>query len=158
MPKGSLPRADGPLVRVRLHDGQELYAVVLRRRRETDGSWWYQLQIHLPMATDVRGRLHDEPSPVDFLASAARCTPVEGQSYDQVPTERRGVTPDWKIEEPVYFTDQGGPARIVHRGTCRAARDMSAPATTEQARAALARPDAEPCRMCRPDGPLRPAA
>lgn len=31
-----------------LHDGQHLYAVVKRRRREADGTWWYDLQIHLP--------------------------------------------------------------------------------------------------------------
>ena len=97
-----LPLADGPLVRVRLHDDQQLFAVVKARRREADGPWWYQLQIHLPMATDTRGHLRDEPAPVDFLAPASRCEPIEGQAYDTVPTERHGVTPDWRIERPHY--------------------------------------------------------
>jgi hypothetical protein len=153
-----LPQADGPLVRVRLHDGQHLYAVVKGRRREADGSWWYALQIHLPARTEIRGRLTDEPSPVDFLAPAGRCEPIDGQAYDQVPTERDGVTPAWRIEEPVYFSTEAGPARIVHRGDCHAVRDVSHPATTDQARAALAREDTEPCDICRPDRPLRAAA
>jgi len=131
----NLPQADGPLVRVRLHDEQELYAVVKGRQREADGAWWYRLQIHLPTATSVRGRLVEEPAPVDFLAPASRCEPIEGQPYDQVPTVRHGVTPPWKVEEPVYFTGDVGPARIVHRGDCRAVRDVARSATTEQARA-----------------------
>jgi hypothetical protein len=153
-----LPQADGPLVRVRLHDGQHLYAVVKGRRREADGSWWYALQIHLPARTEIRGRLTDEPSPVDFLTPADRCEPIPGQPYDQVPTERTGVAPAWRIEEPVYFSTEAGPARIVHRGDCHAVRDVSHPATTDQARAALARDDTEPCDICRPDRPLRAAA
>jgi hypothetical protein len=48
--------------------------------------------------------------------------------------------------------------RIVHRGHCHASRDLAPPVTTEQARAALARPDAAPCGICRPDRPLRAAA
>ena len=153
-----LPQADGPLVRVRLHDGQHLYAVVKGRRREADGSWWYALQIHLPARTEIRGRLTDEPSPVDFLTPASRCEPIPGQAYDQVPTDRDGVTPAWRIEEPVYFSTEAGPARIVHRGDCHAVRDVSHPATTDQARAALGREDTEPCDICRPDRPLRAAA
>ncbi|MCM2424258.1 DUF6233 domain-containing protein [Streptomyces sp. RKAG293] len=149
-----LPAADGPLVRVRLHDGQKLYAVVKGRRRERDGTWWYRPQIHLPSATEQRGRLVDAPAPVDFHAPADRCERIEGQAYDTVPTERDGVAPVWKVEEPVYFGPERGPARLVHRGDCRAVRDISHPASTEQARATLAQPDAAPCSVCRPDRPL----
>jgi uncharacterized protein DUF6233 len=152
-----LPQADGPLVRVRLHDGQALYAVVKRRRRERDGTWWYALQIHLPAATEQHGVLADEPAPVGFLAPAGRCEPVEGQAYDTVPTERHGVTPAWRIEEPVRFGPAPGPARIVHRGDCRAVRGPSRPATTDQARTTLGRDDSAACRTCRPDRPLRTA-
>jgi hypothetical protein len=42
-----LPQADGPLVRVRLYDGQTLYAVAQARQQERD-NWWYRLRIHLP--------------------------------------------------------------------------------------------------------------
>ncbi|MCZ4103205.1 DUF6233 domain-containing protein [Streptomyces sp. H39-C1] len=149
-----LPAADGPLVRVRLHDGQELYAVAKGRHKERDGTWWYRLQIHLPAAVEQRGRLVDEPAPVDFAAPASRCTPLEGQAYDTVPTARHGVAPVWRVEEPVYFGPERGPARIVHRGDCRAVRDVSHPATTEQVRATLAQPDGAPCDVCRPDRPL----
>jgi hypothetical protein len=153
-----LPQADGPLVRVRLHDGQEIYAVVRGRRKEADGTWWYSLRIHLPSATESRGRLVAEPAPIDFRAPADRCEPIEGQAYESVPTERHGVTPAWRIEEPLYFGPQHGPARTVHRGDCRSIRDVSRPATTEQARATLERPDAAPCPICRPDRPLSTAA
>jgi hypothetical protein len=95
---------------------------------------------------------------VDFRAPAALCEPIDGQPYDQVPTERPGVTPAWKVEEKVYFGPERGPARIVHRGDCRAARDLARPASTEQARAVLERDDAAPCPLCRPDRPLRSAA
>ncbi|MDJ0347090.1 DUF6233 domain-containing protein [Streptomyces sp. H10-C2] len=154
----SLPSADGPLVRVRLHDGQELYAVVMGRRKERDGSWWYRLQIHLPSAIVQRGRPVDEPAAVDFRAPASRCEPIAGQAYDTLPTERDGVGPAWKVEKPVYFGSERGPARIVHRGDCRAVRDISRPASTQQARATLAQPDAAPCPVCRPDRPLSRAA
>nr|WSX72399.1 DUF6233 domain-containing protein [Streptomyces sp. NBC_00899]WSX81530.1 DUF6233 domain-containing protein [Streptomyces sp. NBC_00899] len=153
----ALPQADGPLVDVTLPDGQHLFAVVKSRRREPDG-WWYYLQIHLPSQGSDRGRLLVLPAPVDFRVPAALCEPIDGQPYDQVPTERPGVTPAWKVEEPVSFGPERGPARIVHRGDCRAARDLTRPATTEQARAVLTREDAAPCPTCRPDRPLRTAA
>ncbi|SHN35807.1 DUF6233 domain-containing protein [Actinacidiphila paucisporea] len=151
-----LPRADGPLVDVILPDGQHLYAVVKARVREPDG-WWYDLQIHVPHQSSEHGRLLALPAAVDFRAPAALCTPVDGQPYDHVPTMRPGVTPAWKVEEKVYFGPERGPARIVHRGDCRAARDLARPASTEQARTVLDR-DAAACEVCRPDRPLRSAA
>nr|WSX75957.1 DUF6233 domain-containing protein [Streptomyces sp. NBC_00899] len=154
----SLPQADGPLVDLTLPDGQHLYAVVKGRRQEPDGSWWYDLQIHLPSQGSERDGLLVLPAAVDFRAPAALCEPIAGQLYDQVPTERPGVTPAWKVEEKVYFGPEHGPARIVHRGDCRAARDPGHPASTEQARAVLTRADAAPCPTCRPDRPLRTVA
>jgi hypothetical protein len=153
-----LPKADGPLVAVTLPDGQRLYAVVKARVRESDASWWYDLQIHLPSQGSERGRLLALPAAVDFRAPAALCAPVDGQPYDQVPTARPGVTPAWKVEEKVYFNTERGPARVVHRGTCHANRDHARPASTQQARAVLDRDDTAPCPVCRPDRPLRTAA
>jgi hypothetical protein len=98
------------------------------------------------------------PAAVDFRAPVGACTPIEGQSYDAVPTERYGVPVRWRIEEPVYFGPDVGPARIVHRGDCRAVCDLARPADNEQARATLTRPDAAPCPVCRPDRPLGTAA
>ncbi|SHN32532.1 hypothetical protein [Actinacidiphila paucisporea] len=97
----ALPLADGPLVDVTLPDGQRLYAVVKARVREPDG-WWYDLQIHVPHQSSERGRLLALPAAVDFRAPAALCEPIDGQPYDQVPTERPGTTPAWKVEEKVY--------------------------------------------------------
>jgi hypothetical protein len=105
-----------------------------------------------------QGRLLTLPAAVDFRAPATLCEPIDGQAYDQVPTERRGVIPAWRVEEPVYFGTTVGPARIVHRGDCRAVRDISRPAITGQARAVLERPDAAPCPVCRPDRALSNAA
>jgi hypothetical protein len=153
-----VPQADGPLVKVQLPDGQTLFAVVKGRRREAHRSWWFDLQIHLPSQGSEHGRLLALPAAVDFRAPAEACEPIEGQAYDTVPTERYGVPARWRIEEPVYFGTQVGPARIVHRGDCRAVRDVSWPTTTEQARAVLQHPEAAPCRICRPDRPLRAAA
>jgi hypothetical protein len=154
----ALPQADGPLVDVTLPDGQHLLAVVKSRRREPDNSWWYDLQIHLPSQGSERGRLRVLPAAVDFRAPAALCEPINGQPYDQVPTERPGITPAWKVEERMYSGPQHGPARIVHRGNCNAARDLARPASTAQARATLDRDDAAPCPTCRPDRPLRAVA
>jgi hypothetical protein len=154
----ALPKADGPLVAVTLPDGQRLYAVVKARVREPDASWWYDLQLHLPSHSSERGRLLALPAPVDFRVPAALCEPIDGQPYDQVPTEQPGIPPAWKVEEKAYFGPERGPARIVHRGDCHANHDYARPATTDQARAILTRHDAAPCDICRPDRPLRTAA
>ncbi|MGW2841801.1 DUF6233 domain-containing protein [Streptomyces sp. NPDC001493] len=147
----NLPKADGPLVQVTLPDGQTLYAVVKARRREADDTWWYDLQVHVPSQGHERGRLLVLPAAVDFRVPASLCGPVDGQPYDQVPTERYGVAPTWTVEAPVYFGPERGPARIVHRGDCHAVGDVSRPATTDQARTMLARSDAASCHTCRPD-------
>lgn len=130
----ALPKADGPLVRVTLHDGQQFYAVVKGRRREADTSWWYLLQIHLPAATQRLGRLTDEPAPVDFTAPASRCEPIESQAYDQVPTERVGI--------PRH-------GRSNSRSTSAPSRDLPASSTA----ATAARPATSPA----PPPPSRPA-
>ncbi|WP_372440946.1 DUF6233 domain-containing protein [Actinacidiphila acididurans] len=73
-----------------------------------------------------------------------------------MPTERVGVAPAWKVEERVYFTDDVGPARVVHRRHCHANRDHARPATTEQARAILERADAAAARCAGPTGRCTP--
>ncbi|SED58873.1 DUF6233 domain-containing protein [Streptomyces sp. Ag109_O5-10] len=65
-----------------------------------------------------------------------------------MPTERVGVAPAWKIEEWVYFTDDVGAARFVHRVHCHANRDHTRPVTTEQARAVPERAEAAACQVC----------
>ncbi|WP_329139824.1 DUF6233 domain-containing protein [Streptomyces sp. NBC_01476] len=158
MREEEVPRqADGPLVKVRLPDGQVVHAVVRTRRKERDGSWWYDVRIHVPSQVEESGRLRVAPAPVSFRVPAELCEQVPGQAYGRVPTERYGVAPDWRIERPVYIGRAPGPARVVHRGTCRAVRDMSAAASSEEARDALLRDDTVPCPVCRPDRPLKAA-
>lgn len=107
-----------------------------------------------PRHRQVRGRLVDEPAPVGFFAPAALCEPIDGQRHGQVPTGRPGITPAGKAEEPVHFTGDAGPARIVHRGHCHAVRDVSGRASTQQA---LRRTRARRRRPVR-GAPARPAA
>jgi hypothetical protein len=149
-----LPPADGPLALLALPDGQAVYAVVRGRRRERDGTWWYDVRIHVPSQAEERGRLTAVPAPVDLRVPASSCTPVKGQAYGAVPTERHGAAPVWRIERPVHTGGDDGPARVVHRGDCASCRGSARPATAAQARAVLRRPDAAPCAVCRPDRPL----
>lgn len=82
---------DGPVAVVRLPDGQAVLAVVRGRRQESDGSWWYELELSLFARTETRdGRLRAEPEAVHFLAPAARdvVLAVPGQDYGDVPTWR----------------------------------------------------------------------
>jgi hypothetical protein len=114
--EAALPQADGPLVKVELPDHQVLFAVVNGRRQEADTSWWFDLQIHLPSQGSERGRLLAVPAAVDFRAPAGACQPIEGQSYEAVPTERYGVPARWRIREAACFL-----ARCCTRG-CRSRR------------------------------------
>lgn len=144
-----LPVADGPLTRVALPDGQRIFAVARGRRQEMDGSWWYELEITLPMLADVRGRMRVLPSPARFWASASDCSPIAGQDYTAVPTERVGKSPAWTLEH--RFDEAEATRYLVHRGDCRAGHGDHRPADDEQARTALRQRDAVPCPVCRPD-------
>ena len=57
------------------------------------------MELPLYAVAEVRGRFTAEPSPAGFAAPAAACTPIEGQDYAAVPTERPGRTPAWCIEQ-----------------------------------------------------------
>lgn len=83
--------ADGPVAVVRLPDGQAVLAVVRGRRQESDGSWWYVLELPLFTRAETRdGRLRAEPEPVHFLAPATDdvVLAVPGEDYREVPTWR----------------------------------------------------------------------
>ncbi|MFD6691036.1 DUF6233 domain-containing protein [Streptomyces bacillaris] len=91
-----LAAADGPRVRAALPDGQQVYAVVRRRRHEPgDSGWWYLLEIPL-----------------------------------------------W-----------GAAHLVLHRGDCAAAHGPAGPATTNQARAAVAAGRTTRCPICSPPIP-----
>ncbi|MDT0347564.1 hypothetical protein [Streptomyces litchfieldiae] len=142
-----LPAADGPQVKLVLPDGQELYAVVRRRRLEPgpgDGGWWYLVSVPLWGAARLSdGRVLAEPVPVEVWAPAHVCTPLAGQDYGEVPTDRPDRTPRWLLEEATVG-GEGNDVLVVHRGDC------AAPAGTTRAAAAEAvRRAAAPCRARR---------
>ncbi|WP_405734749.1 DUF6233 domain-containing protein [Streptomyces sp. NBC_01537] len=144
-----LPDADGPLVRLELPDHQHVCAVVRKRRQEPDGSWFYWVELPLCAVAEACGRFTAQPSPSVFAAPAAACTPIEGQDYSGVPTERLGRTPAWQIEQHL---EAGAPVPwVVHRGDCHAGRGSHRAADDRQALAVLAQGDAMACPVCRPD-------
>jgi hypothetical protein len=94
-PRAGIPET-GPPATVRLPDGQSVQAMVLRRIRERDGSWWYLLNVSLWTRVETRSRARDrltgEPAPTQFLAPASVVTPLDGQDYAAVATWRHPAT------------------------------------------------------------------
>ncbi|NEA77234.1 hypothetical protein [Streptomyces sp. SID13588] len=70
--------------------------MVIRRIRDADGSWWYELNVTLWARVAVRhrttNRITGEPAPISFFAPAAAVTPVDGQNYTGVSTWRHPAT------------------------------------------------------------------
>ncbi|QNA74177.1 hypothetical protein C8250_021710 [Streptomyces sp. So13.3] len=95
---GHHPQAleSGPLAAVRLPDGQTVQAIVLRRIKDRDGSWWYQLTVSLWARVETRNgsgdRLSGEPAPTEFLAPAHAVSPIDGHEYSSVATWRHPAT------------------------------------------------------------------
>jgi hypothetical protein len=116
-----------PRVLVVLPDGQVLNGVLRGRRRDPDGTWWYQTTVDLP-------------------ASAVQ--PVPGQDYDQVPTVVQDAHP-WQLEAPDAPGEHTG---ILHRGNCTAAVRALTPVPDDaQARLFLREGWATACETCRTD-------
>ncbi len=69
---------------------------MIRRIRDADGSWWYQLNVALWARVETHHRTADritgEPAPILFLAPAATVTPIKGQDYRGVSTWRHPAT------------------------------------------------------------------
>lgn len=102
---------------------------------------------------EVRGRFTAEPSPAVFSTPKATCTPIEGQDYTAVPTERPGGTPGLVHQQR---PEDDAPARwVAHRRDCHASWGGRQPAGDRQALAALAQ-DAMACPACRPNWELLP--
>ncbi|WUD70462.1 hypothetical protein OG937_01425 [Streptomyces sp. NBC_00510] len=68
----------GPWVTVRLPDDQDLRAMMLERRQENDGPWWYQVVITLLEKNDVHGRVRSGPR----RRRAGKLTPERRQELD----------------------------------------------------------------------------
>ncbi|MEU1621508.1 DUF6233 domain-containing protein [Streptomyces sp. NPDC005722] len=144
----------GPWVTVRLPDGQDLRAMVLQRRLEHDGSWWYEVVITLLERGDVHGVMKAVPAPVSFWAPSAACTPLEGEDYSLVPTTRAGHAARWLVERRVQVPGPEVPLLLVHRGDCGSLRGGREEVDPQRAWQALQRPDAAQCAVCRPERAL----
>ncbi|MFG1808285.1 DUF6233 domain-containing protein [Streptomyces sp. NPDC049040] len=153
----ALPHADGPLVDLTLPDGRHLYAVVKSRRKEPDGGG---TTCRSTSPTKAATGADSRPCPPQSTSTPP--PPCVGRSTASPTTRSRPSGPGsprpGRSKRRCTSGPERGPAHVVHRGDCHAARDLTRPATTEQARAVLTRDDAAPCQMCRPDRPLRTAA
>lgn len=124
-PAGRDPQ-DGPPVRLRLPDGQQLVVTLVRRRRDPTGEWWAEIVVSLWGRLDLpTGHAGVEPAPVDLLVPMALLEPVAGQDYTRVPTEDLTVPRPWVIvwaDPPVEEGDGG----VLHRRDCSRARVRTA--------------------------------
>lgn len=118
--------------RVTLPDGQTLDVDVIDRRRATDGTWWYLLQIQLPGAVAVTFRA---PYPQVQPIPEEPASPTEGPWL---------VTSAWRAAGFVYTLH--GPACWLDMGSAKQV-------TAEEATAALA-DGTVACDVCRPDKAL----
>jgi hypothetical protein len=102
------------------------------RRQQADGTWWYEVAIHVPVAA---------------------VQPIDGQDYSGVPTERA---------EPRYVLDNGlpplnGRPRLeLHTVGCpiidrRLGARITPVPNAKMARDALGFADTTACDMCRPE-------
>ncbi|MFJ5221028.1 DUF6233 domain-containing protein [Streptomyces sp. NPDC088354] len=144
----------GPWVTVRLPDGQDLRAMVLERRWEPKNFWWYRVSVTLLARDALHGVMRAVPSPVEFWAPAASCSPLEGEDYTQVPTTRARHVPRWLVERRSQIPGEHGPLLLVHRGDCASIRGSREGATAQEAWQVLQRPDAGQCPVCRPEQAL----
>lgn len=116
-----------PRVLVVLPDGQVLNGVLRGRRRDPDGTWWYQTTI-------------------DIRATAVQ--PVPGQDYGSVPTVVHDTYP-WQLEAPGTPGEATG---VLHRGDCTVATGRLTPVSDPvQARTFLRAGWATACETCCPD-------
>ncbi|MDG5807909.1 DUF6233 domain-containing protein [Streptomyces ossamyceticus] len=80
----SSPDTSPPPIRVTLPDGQQLLGVLHERRCWQLGGWMYW--VGLPMWINNGPAEDVEPQEYRVWLKPAQATPVEGVSYDQVPT------------------------------------------------------------------------
>jgi hypothetical protein len=119
---------DGPPVRLRLPDHQELTVRLIRRRRDLTGDWWADVVVSLwgRLALPT-GHAGVEPAPVDLRVPMALLEPIAGQeaAYAGVPTVDLTVPRPWVIvwrEPPVDEGERG----VLHRRDCGQARARTA--------------------------------
>jgi hypothetical protein len=121
-----------PRVTVTLPDGTVVGGRLHARRRRPDG-WWYAVEVEVP---------------------AGAVTPVDGEDYSGVPTEREQAEVRYVVEtlQPV-----DGKRRLeLHVDTCwalpgRTSERVTAVESARLARAALRFEDTGACEVCKPE-------
>ncbi|MFJ4851638.1 hypothetical protein [Streptomyces sp. NPDC088733] len=135
----------GSGVSVRPPDGQELRAMVLERRWQQGRAWWYRVTVTLLARDDSHGVMRAVPSPVEFWASAASCSPLEGADYSHVPR--------WLVERRFQKPGEDGPLLLVHRGDCVSVRRSRQGVAAEEAWQSCSSPMPRRARCAGPSGP-----
>ncbi|MFV5997932.1 DUF6233 domain-containing protein [Streptomyces sp. NPDC056231] len=113
---------------VTLPGGRAVAGRLHARRRDADGQWVYEVSIDVP---------------------AAAVRPVDGEDYDQVPTDRAGGRPEWVLQAlPQDTPDQH--ALVLHSTDCRAAQGRLTRASGSEAAIFVQQGWATACAVCEP--------
>jgi hypothetical protein len=119
-----------PRVTVTLPGGVRVDGRLLARRQQPDGSWRYEVAIPVP---------------------AAAVSPVDGEDYDQVPTERQAVEEPFVLQALRHDSPEHR-ALVLHRsGECWATEGRRTGATADEAAFFLKQGWATACDACHPN-------
>ncbi|MFC9431519.1 DUF6233 domain-containing protein [Streptomyces sp. NPDC056987] len=116
-----------PLVEVTLPGGRRVEGRLQARRQQADGQWVYRVCVAVP---------------------ASAVTPVAGEDYGRVPTERAHRQP---VLEALRHDQPGHRALLLHTGEdCWAARGRLTPVPPHQVPVFLRESWATACEACHP--------
>ncbi|MFJ8301274.1 DUF6233 domain-containing protein [Streptomyces sp. NPDC094447] len=150
------PPEPPPPIRVRLPDGEQEVTGRLHARRQLPTGWLYLVSIPVYKTTD-EGAI--EPAELRmWLRPEQHLRPVDGASYDEVPTEhlpqptavQRILGPPrprgWVLQK---LGDRRGPAQgVIHAVDCDEAPRGAPTLGWEQALATARRPGVRLCTLC----------
>jgi hypothetical protein len=117
-----------PRITVTLPGGRTLDGHLHARRQRPDGTWWYEVTVEVP---------------------AGAVQPVDGEDYDQVPTEKAD-TRRWVLEALRHDTPDKR-ALVLHEAGCFAAVGRLTEADSKQAAIFLREGWATGCGVCKPE-------
>lgn len=123
-----------PRVTVTLPDGTALDGRLHARRQRPDGTWWYEVTVEVPVGA---------------------VTPVRGEEYGGVPTEREQVEVRYVVDNGLPPVD-GRPRLELHIAGCwsinqRPGVIVTAIPDAREARMMLRFEDTVACGVCKPE-------
>jgi hypothetical protein len=139
-------------VKVSLPDDQVVEARAIRRARDHEGIWWYEVELTLYSRLEVTAtHSRAEPQPVQFWAPYPLVQPIEGERYDalEATTAAERVWPVARRPLPQ------GVVHVVHRPGCYQAHGTPELVTADTARRLLREGRAQGCTVCRVERALR---